>query len=160
LCTTEAGRLGAERILDQFSGFEMKPAAFSRVERDRGLRATRFDVERSAGPAAPHIPKRSINRRERQGSNRADCGGVGMEEESTPDFFDPLGIAADELRCEMAHNHFDDRTAAGADRVRVTGASESIIGEYADDRGLLADKSLNSVGPPDFGLKVNHENFN
>ena len=160
LRAAEAAFLRPQRVLDQLRRLDMQPAALRRVERHRGLRPARLDMERPARTAAAHVPQRRVDGAERQRGDGAHRRCMGVEEQRAPDRLDAVGVASDQLRREIAHDQLDHRLPARADRVAVTRPHRAVVGEDAHDRRLLAGEGLDRVRPLHLWLQVHHTNFN
>ena len=148
-----------DRVLDQRAFIDMQPAAFGGVERAAIGGAAGDDPERQLAPPASEIPKRGVDRGQREGGNRADRRRVGGVFQFPPDRLDPLGVLADEPRREMVGDEAHHRRAAGPDRVAVARPGGAVAVGNRHDRRLLRDEALDGVGALDLGRDVDQPQF-
>jgi len=148
-----------KRIFNQGLRRQMQPTTLGRVERPPIARATRGDPQRQAAPLATQIPKRGIDRRQRERRNGADGCGVGGEFQIAPDRFYAVGVLPEDARRQMIGQQPHHRGAAGADGVGIADADGAVAIGDRDDRRLLRDKALDGVGSLHLRRQINHAKF-
>ena len=149
-------RLGPAGARRQFVRGQVQPAALGVVDRQPRVRAPRQPPQRLAGPAAAQVPQRGVDGGQRERGDRPDRGGPGGRQQSPPQRLDVARVLADQQRGEVVAQQGQHRTAAGADRVRVAGARQPVVGGEGDQHRLLADERLLGVGAQRLRLQEDH----
>src|SRR5579859_2508381 len=157
---TKPAFLGPQCFLYQLGVLDVDPSPFGVVALNRISRAAGETMKGKTCLSAAQIPKRRVNRCQRDRGERTHRGRVNVKEQIAQNTLDIVRIAVEQAGNQMIVEKLDYGGSTGADGIAVACPGNAIGVGHAHDRRLLQLKALDRIRTFNLGRQIYLQNFN